>query len=73
MENINFSSADVAMRVNENGMSQYTKLYYQQLEKYQLLLCLYLGSFEVGNGETITKENGCFTWQVNMKNCLVVY
>ena len=41
------------------GMSQYPQFYDQDFDKYQVLPCLYLGSFEGFSAETIIEENGC--------------
>ena len=35
------------------GVSQYSQFYYEHLEKYQVLPCPYLGTFEGDNGETL--------------------
>ena len=49
-ENGYLTFADVAMFGHGYGFSQYPQLYYQQLEKYQLLPCKYLRNFEGDSG-----------------------
>ena len=46
-----FTTADVDIISHACGVYQYPQLYYQHLEKYQLLPPPYLESFDVGNGE----------------------
>ena len=44
------------MLSHEFGVDHYPQFYYQRLEKYKLLLCPYLRSFEGKNGEKMIKE-----------------
>ena len=54
-KHIHFTYADVDMLGHVCGVSVYTQLYNQHSEKFQVLPCPYLGSFQGGNGEKITK------------------
>ena len=54
-KNVYFTSGDVDMLGYGYGVSQYPQFYDQHLEKYELLPCPYLGSFEDDNGEKMTK------------------
>ena len=42
-----FTSDDVSILGYGCGVSQYPQLYYQELKKYQILPCPYLGSLMV--------------------------
>ena len=55
METEFFTSADVCMLGYGCGVSQYPQCYDRDLEKYQVLPRPYLGSFEGGNREKLTK------------------
>ena len=45
-----FASANFDMLGHGSGVSHYSQFFDQRLEKYQLLSCPYLGSFEGNNG-----------------------
>ena len=49
------------------GVSQYPQFYDRDLDMYQLLSCLYKGSFYGFTGDNIIFFNGCYTWQVKHK------
>ena len=53
-----FTSTDVSMIGYGCGVSQYPQFYNQYLDKYQVLPCPHLGSFEGYPGKKIVKKVG---------------
>ena len=68
LKNSYFTCSNVSMLGYGWGVSQYPQFYDKDLDMYQLLPGLYIGSFDGFTGHKLIKK-GCYTWQVKQK-CL---